>query len=341
VAGASSSYNKSTMRALITGITGMIGSHAAQACRELGWETFGIARNSSASRIAPEEQPGVYRCDILDANATAAVFQKVQPDVILHYAAQAFNGSSWDMEWLTHQTNCIGTFNVLDCCRKIVPHAKVLIACSSAEYGDVQPEDCPLIEDRPLRPISPYGVSKVTTECLGFQFYRNYGMKVYLPRLFIHVGTGHPPATAIQNFARQIALIAHGRLNPTVHVGNLQTARDFVDVRDGVCAMLALIEDGEPGKPVNICNGEAVTIAQVLDMLIEISERTVQIEVDRNLLRPSDEPLLLGDNSRLKALGWKRRYTIYQTLQAVYADWMDRVAAQQHFTTQQSAVQHV
>jgi GDP-4-dehydro-6-deoxy-D-mannose reductase len=304
----------------------MIGMHCARAAREAGWETFGIARNSASSRLAAVEPPGVVRCDVLDPFALEQVFRSVQPDVVIHLAAQAFNGSSWQMEWTTHHANYIGTANVLRCCRTVVPDARVLIACSSAEYGDVKPEDCPLQEDRPLRPITPYGVSKVATEALGYQAFHNYGLKVFLPRLFIHVGTGHPPATAIQNFARQIAMIAHGRIEPIVRVGNLDSARDFVDVRDGVRALMLLLEKGQPGRPVNVSNGEAVTISDVLRILIEISGVDVSVEVDKELLRPSDEPLLLGDNSRLQRLGWSREYTIRQTLEEVYADWMKRVA---------------
>jgi GDP-4-dehydro-6-deoxy-D-mannose reductase len=265
---------------------------------------------------------------MLDANALEDVFRKVRPEVVFHMAAQAFNGTSWQMEWATHQANYMGTANVLRCCRFLAPEARVLIACSSAEYGDAKPEDYPLHEDRPLRPISPYGVSKVATEALGFQHFHNYGLKVFLPRLFIHVGTGHPPATAIQNFARQIALVAHRRTEPVVRVGNVETARDFVDVRDGVRALMLLLNAGDPGRPINICNGEAVTIREVLDMLIEISGQQVRIEQDPGLTRPSDEPLLLGDNSRLTQLGWARQYSMRQTLEAVYADWMARVASQ-------------
>jgi GDP-4-dehydro-6-deoxy-D-mannose reductase len=312
------------MKALITGVTGMIGMHCARAARAAGWETFGIARSSASSRLATEE-PGVIRCDILDAFALEDVFRKVQPDIVMHMAGQAFNGTSWQMEWATHQANYLGTANVLRCCRSVTPQARVLLACSSAEYGDVTPVDCPLREERLLRPISPYGVSKVATEALGFQNFHNYGLKVFLPRLFIHVGTGHPPATAIQNFARQIALIAHGRVEPTVHVGNLDTARDFVDVRDGVSALMLILEKGQAGQPINVCNGEAVTIREVLRLLIEISGQDVKVTQDSLLMRPSDEPLLLGDNTRLKQLGWSRRYTIRETLEEVYADWMARV----------------
>ena len=315
------------MKALITGITGMIGLHCANAARAAGWEVFGVARNSASSRLSAVQDSSVLRCDILDYNALEDVFRRVQPDVVFHMAAQAFNGTSWQMEWSTHQANYLGTANVLRCCRFIVPDCKALIACSSAEYGDVQPSDCPLKEERLLRPISPYGVSKVATEALGFQHFHNFGLKVYLPRLFIHVGTGHPPATAIQNFARQIALIAAGRLDPVVRVGNLETARDFIDVRDGVAGMMLLLEKGKPGEPINICTGEAVKIHDVLTTLLDIAglSEKVKVEFDPALGRPSDEPLLLGDNSKLRALGWKRQYSIRQTLEAVYADWVSRI----------------
>jgi GDP-4-dehydro-6-deoxy-D-mannose reductase len=200
----------------------------------------------------------------------------------------------------------------------------VLLACSSAEYGDVQPEECPLVEDRPLRPITPYGVSKVATENLGYQYFKNYGLKVFLPRLFIHVGTGHPPATAIQNFARQVALIAKGRSEPVIRVGRLDTARDFIDVRDGVAGMMRLLDQGRAGDPINICTGEAVTIRQTLDMLLELGGVRAEVREDPALLRPTDEPLLLGDNRKLRALGWERRFPIRETLAGVLNDWMQR-----------------
>jgi len=187
-------------------------------------------------------------------------------------------------------------------------------------------EDCPLVEDRPLRPITPYGVTKAATEMLGYQYFLNHGLKVYLPRMFIHVGTGHPPATAIQNFARQIALIAAGKLEPVVRVGNLESARDFIDVRDGVEAMMTLLDKGEPGVPVNIATGTAHSIRDTLNSLIVASGLKVAVEPDPALFRPTDEPMLLADNSRLRALGWKQRHSFQQTLDAVYADWVARAA---------------
>ena len=304
----------------------MIGSHFAEATRRRGWPTFGIARNSASSRMSAVPDPQVIRCDILDRDALGEVMERVKPELVIHMAAQAFNGTSWQIEETTHQTNYLGTYNVLRACRRIVPEAKVLLACSSAEYGDVKPEDNPLIEARPLRPITPYGVSKVATENLGYQYFSNYRMAVCLPRLFIHVGTGHPPATAIQNFARQLALISQGKLPPVMKVGNLESARDFIDVRDGVRAMMLLLDHGVFGQPTNVCTGTAYKIADILRMLVEISGVKVEVTTEPSLLRASDEPLLLGDNTRIRSLGWQREFSMRATLEAVYEDWLRRIA---------------
>jgi GDP-4-dehydro-6-deoxy-D-mannose reductase len=313
------------MRTLITGVTGMIGSHFAAATRERGWPTFGLARNSASSRLAARPAPNIFRCDILDRDALEEVFLRVKPELVIHMAAQAFNGTSWQMEETTHHANYLGTYHVLRACRKLAPKARVLLAGSSASYGDVKPEDNPLRENRPLRPITPYGVSKVATECLGFQHFLNYGMSVCLPRLFIHVGTGHPPATAIQNFARQLALVKKGQQEPALKVGALDTARDFIDVRDGVAGMMLMVDKEVYGQPVNICTGGAHKISEILDLLLEISGLKVNVSTDPALLRPSDEPLLLGDNSRIRGLGWRQQYSMRATLEAVYQDWLERI----------------
>jgi GDP-4-dehydro-6-deoxy-D-mannose reductase len=149
-------------------------------------------------------------------------------------------------------------------------------------------------------------------------------MKIFPPRMFIHVGTGHPPATAIQNFARQLALIKKGLLPPEIHVGNLESARDFIDVRDGVRAMRLLLDKGTPGESVNICNNKAYKIQEILDMLVDISGTHAEVISDPKLFRVADEPLLLGDNSKIAALGYERQYTMRQTLEDVFEDWMGR-----------------
>jgi GDP-4-dehydro-6-deoxy-D-mannose reductase len=313
------------MKVFITGITGMVGSEFARAYSARGAEVFGIARNSAASRMEAVQDKQVIRCDITDRDALENVISKIHPDLIVHMAAQAFNGMSWSCEYITHQINYIGSLNLLKCAMKNGLDTKVLLACSSAEYGDFDPSECPLVEERSLRPVTPYGVSKTGTEMLGYQYYSNYGLPVFLPRMFIHVGTGHPPATAIQNFARQLVLIKKGLVGPVIYVGNLITSRDFIDVRDGVRAMMLLIEHGLPGQATNICTGKVCKIEDVLRILIEISGLDVKIVQDESLLRASDEPLLPGNNQKILNLGFKQEYTIRDTLYGVYQDWLNRV----------------
>lgn len=274
------------MRVLVSGGTGMVGSHFMQMFRNQGHDVWGIARHSASSRMQAIQDESILRCDILERDALAGIFTDIKPDIVIHMAAQAFNGESWRSEYMTHMTNYIGTLNILWCAKNFTPNAKILLACSSAEYGNITPENCPLKEDRLLKPHTPYGISKAGAEQLGRQYALNYGMKVYLPRMFIHVGTGHPPATAIQNFARQIALIKAGKIKSEIHVGNLETRRDYIDVRDGVRAMMLLLEKGIPADPVNICNGEA---------------------------------------SKIKTLGYSREYSMRKTLEDVISDWESRI----------------
>lgn len=313
------------MRVLVTGGTGMVGSHFMQSYTKDGAEVKGIARNSAASRMAAIPDDSILRCDIMERDALLRIFKEFMPDVVIHMAAQAFNGDSWNLEYVTHKTNYIGTLNVLYCCKEVVRDASILLACSSAEYGNIKESDCPLVEDRLLMPHTPYGVSKAAVENLGRQYALNFNMKVFLPRMFIHVGTGHPPATAIQNFARQLALIKAGKLPPEIHVGNLTTYRDYIDVRDGVKAMRLLMDKGNPAEPYNICNGKAYQIQEILDMLIDISGTKVKVISDKKLFRVADEPLLLGDDSKIRALGYTREYSMRQTLEDVFHDWEGRI----------------
>jgi GDP-4-dehydro-6-deoxy-D-mannose reductase len=314
------------VKTLITGATGMIGTEFVRALSQRGWPIWGLARNSASGRLAGRPREFEFiGCDVLERDAVVRILRRVQPDLVIHLAAQAFNSVSWDSEYITHTTNYFGTLNVLNAVRAEVPNARVLVACSSAEYGMVPENECPIREERLLRPVSPYGVSKVATENLAHQYFANYGMKIYLPRLFIHVGTGHPPATAIQNYARQLASVARGVATAEIRVGNLETSRDFIDVRDGVAGMLKLVESGRCGEPVNICTGKAHSIREVLHMLMDISGQRVKVVADAGLGRPSDEKILLGDSAKLRSLGWHQRYTFQETLEAVYKDWFERV----------------
>ena len=312
-------------KAIVLGSTGMVGSCFLQKLAERGWSVTGVARHTALGRHVCTRPHPFIGCDILDRENLESVFRSVRPDLVVDMAAQAFNSVSWESERYTYLANVEGTRNVVAAAHAAVPEAQIVLACSSAEYGDGARDDGPTDEDCPLRPVTPYGVTKVAVECMGYQHFRNYGTRIYLPRMFIQVGTGHPPATAIQNFARQVALVKAGLAEPVIRTGRLDTVRDFLDVRDGVEGILAMLENGTPGVPVNICSGEAPSVREVLDMLLDIAGVEVRVEQDPALLRPTDENLLLGDNARLRALGWTRRHTLRETLEAVFRDWMRRV----------------
>jgi len=315
-------------KVLITGITGMIGKHLARLLQEEGLEVAGISRATSSLRYIREKSPyNHFAGDIMDVKFLQEVWKVFRPDLIYHLAAQAYNGESWKAEDTTYQLNIQGARNVFEVSREVTPSARIIPACSSAEYGEVPEEMIPINEDRvPLRPVTPYGVSKSAMEMMARQFHLNYEMDFVLPRLFIHLGPDHPPVTAIQNFARQLASIKMELQLPVIKVGNIETARDFVDVRDGVKALWLLAQKGKSGEVYNLCSGKAYTIKESLDMLIAISDLQVKIEIDKTLFRPSDEKLLLGDPSKIEALGWKTVIPFEQTLSDIYNNWLSRLS---------------
>lgn len=316
------------MRAMITGITGMIGKHLAEYLIEQGYEVAGISRATSASRYINTKMPYKhYAGDILDTKFLSKAWLDFKPESVFHLAAQAYNGASWEAEETTYSLNITGSWNILNTCKQITPQARIIPACSSAEYGCVPEYLIPIKENiTPLQPITPYGVSKAAMEMMCRQYHLNYGMDIVMPRLFIHVGPNHPPVTALQNFAMQLAAIKLGKQQPVMKVGNLDTSRDFVDVRDGARALWVLAQKGKSGEVYNQCTGKAWSIKESLDMLIDISGLAVDIQTDSTLLRPSDEKVLLGDCSKLKSLGWEPKIPFRQTLEDIYKNWLERLA---------------
>jgi GDP-4-dehydro-6-deoxy-D-mannose reductase len=306
----------------------MIGKHLAKLLTEKGYQVAGISRATSAARYELSSKDYKhYKGDIMDVKFLRDVWQDWQPDIVYHLAAQAYNGESWRAEDMTYLLNIQGSRNVFEACLEYTPKARVIPACSSAEYGFVPEDLLPIDEDKtPLRPITPYGVSKASMEMMARQFHSNYDMDVVLPRLFIHVGPDHPPVTALQNFARQVASIKLGIQEPVMKVGNLTSSRDFVDVRDGAKALILLAEKGQSGEVYNICSGKDWTMQESLDMLIEIGGVDVKVETDPALFRPSDEKVLLGKTNKLKELGWKTEIPFDQTLRDIYQNWLERLS---------------
>ena len=316
------------MKVLITGITGFAGSHLADYCLDRGgMDVYGMVRWRSRTENVEHFQDKVklLECDLRDATSTRDVIDEIRPDYIFHLAAQSFVPTSWRAPTESLTTNVIGQLNILEAVRKISLACRIQIACSSEEYGMVYENELPITEDNPLRPLSPYGVSKVGQDLLGYQYYMSYNMPIVRTRGFNHTGPRRSPVFVVSDFAKQIADIEQGRRDPVMYVGNLDASRDFTDVRDMVAAYFLALEKGKAGEAYNICSEKSWTIREILDMLLALSEPKIEVKQDPNRLRPSDVPRLLGDCSRFKKdTGWEPRIPFETTLRDILEYWRQR-----------------
>ncbi|MFC1513944.1 GDP-mannose 4,6-dehydratase, partial [candidate division KSB1 bacterium] len=247
----------------------------------------------------------------------------VKPDKIFHLAAQSFVPTSWKAPTESLVTNIVGQLNIFEAVKKAKIDPWIQIACSSEEYGMVYEDELPIRESNPLRPLSPYAVSKVGQDMLGYQYHQSYGTKVIRTRGFNHTGPRRAFVFVCSDFAKQIVDIEKGKRDPVIYVGNLEARRDFTDVRDTVRAYWHSLEGNcEPGEAYNICSNTTWYIREILDKLISMSKVKIDIQEDPDRLRPSDVPVLLGDNSKfIKATGWKREYEFDKTLEDTINYW--------------------
>lgn len=317
-----------TDKVLIAGITGFAGSHLAELWLNKGADVYGITRwRSKTDNIDHiRNSVNVINADIRDGYSLLEVFRNVKPDYCFHLAAQSFVLESWNSPLETMHTNVLGTVNVLEAIRREAPNCKVVIAGSSEEYGLVLDGETPIVEANPLRPMSPYGVSKVATDKLGCLYHISYGLQIVVTRAFNHTGPRRGEVFVTSNFAKQIASIEAGISEPTLYVGNLEAYRDWTDVRDTVEAYYLAITEGTPGEVYNICSGKVTKIADVLDMLKTMSNTHIEVKQDPKRMRPSDIPLLLGDCTKFREkTGWQPKIPFRQTLEDLLNYWRARV----------------
>jgi len=318
-------------RVLITGITGFAGSHLADfvLAEHPGVEIYGTYRWRSR-RENIEHLEGRIRlieADLGDMTALRAALAMSRPDAIFHLAAQSFVPTSWTAPTETFHVNAIGQIHLFEAIRSLGLDPVVQLACSSEEYGLVLREETPITELNPLRPLSPYAVSKVAQDLLGYQYFKSYGLRAVRTRGFNHEGPRRGEVFVMSNFARQIAAIEAGAQEAVIRVGNLDAVRDFTDVRDMVRAYWLAAERGEPGEVYNISSGEGITIRDMLDRLLAMSRVEVRVETDPARLRPSDVEVLLGDSSKFRAAtGWAPRLPLERTLADSLDYWRARLA---------------
>jgi len=315
------------MNVLITGATGFVGSHLADYLIALGnIEVHGVRRPRSRDEFTREDM-AYHNGDVTDFFSMAELISKLKPNYIFHLAAQSDVKLSWDAPKATLEGNIIGTLNVLEAVRRFCPDTIVHFAGSSEEYGLVTPKECPITEKQPLKPISPYAVSKVAADLLCQQYYRSFGLKTIITRAFNHTGPRRGPNFVTSKIARQMALIKLGKAEPVLRLGNMKAIRDFSDVRDIVRAYWLAVNHCEPGIPYNIGSGDPRSVALVYTALEGIAHVKVKLEQDPGLMRPSDVPYLCCDPRLFKkATGWRQEFEFKQTMKDLFNYWMERLA---------------
>lgn len=293
------------MRAFVTGGHGFVGGWLDAHLREAGDEV-----------VLTDH----IHADVTDPASIGAAIREVQPHAIYHLAGMAQVGASWDDPLRCWEINATGTLNVLEAARSCATPPRVLLVCSAEVYGVVKPDELPLTEDSPLRPASPYAVSKVAADFLGLQAWLGRQVPTLRVRAFNHVGPGQGGRFLVTDVARQVVRLAREG-GTTLTVGNLSPRRDFTDVRDVVRAYRLLIERGEPGEAYNVCSGVDVAIEDVVRRLLELGGVDAELVTDPALLRPVDIPVLRGDRSKLtRATGWEPTISLDQTLTDVLAE---------------------
>jgi GDP-4-dehydro-6-deoxy-D-mannose reductase len=311
------------MTALITGIGGFVGRHLLAHLQTEGDRVVGLGRARDLVGLADVH---ICQADLSDRTVLEQFVRETQPDAVYHLAAQSSPTESLADPWATISNNLLGQINLFEALLSAGLRPRVLVVGSSDEYGSVKPDDVPTNESVPLRPTTPYAVSKVGQDMMGFQYFAQHGLPVVRVRPFNHTGPGHDARFVIPSFARQLALIEAGLREPVLSVGNVDVARDFTDARDMVRAYRLAALAGVPGDVYNLGRGRSIRIADMVDELISLCRVRVQTRVDAGLRRLSDVPRQEADTRKFTALtGWEPRIPWHTTLADTLEYWREQV----------------
>ena len=315
------------MRALITGAGGFVGGHlCAFLMDHTDWEILGTVYPRPQESSEPCPRMRLVFADLRNPQMVEELIVDWEPGVIIHLAALSSVSASFEHPWETLENNIRAQLNILEAVRQAGTPTRVLVIGSNEEYGKPGEDQLPITEETPLRPQSPYAVSKVTQDVLGLQYHLAYGIEVVRLRPFNHTGPGQSPRFVVPAFASQIARIEAGLQEPVLSVGNLKVWRDFTDVRDVVRAYFLAATKAEPGEAYNLASGRPQSIRGMLESLLALSTVDIQVEVDPDRYRPADMPLAYGSAAKFhQRTGWKPEIAFEQTLQDVLAYWRKEV----------------
>lgn len=309
--------------AVVTGAAGFAGGHLVDLLARSGVEVTAWNRPGGSE---PRVGDGVSwdAVDLMDRAAVEYALERVAPDVIYHCAGAPHVGGSWQNTTATFEANVRCTHYLLEGLRAVRPDARLVVTSSAMVYAASSEA---LTEESVVQPASPYAVSKLAQEMLTID--DGEGRHVSIARAFNHIGPRQHPGFVTADFARRIAEIEMDGVEPAIGVGNLDARRDLTDVRDTVCAYRLIGERGRPGRTYNVCSGRTVLIRDLLEMMLARARVPITVRTDPALFRPIDQPVVLGDNSRIREeLGWAPRIPLEQTVDDVMEYWRREVAAQ-------------
>ncbi len=313
------------MRILITGVGGFVGRHLFNTlCKQYPDAIIHGTAIDEPPRMG--DRLKYHLIDLKNYAVISDLIAEVQPDQIYHLAAQASPRRSFVIPWETLENNIKSQLNIIQSCIALKLQPRILVISSAEIYGPVRPEQQPINEDAPLRPTNPYGVSKVTQDMLGLQYYLSHKLPILRVRPFNHFGPGQSEGFVATDFAAQVARIEAGLQENVIEVGNLAAERDFTDVRDVVEAYTQLVVKGTPGDVYNVASGKPYSIQYLLDVLLQYSTVDIQVKVSEARMLPIDVPIVRGDATRLRQLtGWQPNIPFETTLLDVLNDWRNRV----------------
>ncbi|MFN8109077.1 MAG: GDP-mannose 4,6-dehydratase [Thermoleophilia bacterium] len=314
------------MRVLVTGVSGFVGNHLAPALLRDGATVAGLVEGAGERVPAGAE---VLAGDVTDAGAVARAVTAFRPEAVVHLAGASSVGASLADPLPGWHVNAIGTMNVLEAVRLHAPEAVVLCVASAEIHGRVPLDALPVTPETPLRPLSPYGASKAAADLAAAQYHDGFGVRAVRVRSFNHIGPGQGEGFVVPRVAMQIATAeAAGAARVALRMGNLDTRRDFTDVRDVAEAYRVLLHQGVPDRPYVVCSGRSVAIRELVDRLAALTDLPVDVDTDPALMRAGEQADLFGDASALAELGWTPRIPLDRTL-ADTLDWCrSRAAAQ-------------
>lgn len=310
--------------ALVTGAEGFIGSHLARYLQAKGWNVVGTYLPDNHTSFPKLPRLDFVQCDLRNGQRITQLVNTYQPSHVFHLGAQSLPTVSWANPVATFESNIMGSLYLFEGVRRLKRAPVVVSACSSAEYGRVPASAIPVKEDRPLRPLHPYGISKVCLDLLAREYFLDYKIPAVNVRLFNTTGPGKTN-DAPSDFVRQLVAIKKGLQRPVIEVGNLKPRRAFLDVNDTVRAFYLAAMKGKHGESYNVCATRTHKMSEILQRAIRLSGVKAEIRPVPRLMRPSDEKIIFGSTAKIrKDLGWKPLRTIDQTLQSML-DYWDRI----------------